>query len=202
MLRPRVSLTTTIAPAKKAAYTIPDDLDISVQVADIDHTKEGIDIPTILAEVVRTTIASKAPSPPRLTRATVCSPLQDIVLVPFVGEPTFSGADVELDSDQNKTIISRGSNNVRIKCDTILLGLDSDIQCQIYLTGKEFDLPIDNQRCTVDVFHDVDGYSKKLGVIKRDAEGFLYIEVQEKGRVFETGSSGAVRFHVDTLFSI
>ena len=214
MLRPRVSLTSAavarVPEVPRAAIAEIEDLDLSVQVADIHHHEDThggtLEIPTVLASVVREVIKEKAPEPPpdRSSASVLPVPVQDTILTPFVLEPVFSGADADLDSDANRTIVSMGCNNVRIKCDTALLGLGGDkIPVRIYLLGKDVDLPIDNQRCTVDVFQNDDGYTKKLGQLKRDPDGVLYVEVQHLSEEWQTGQgTGTIRFHIDTLFSL
>jgi hypothetical protein len=168
---------------------------LSVQIADIEHKEETIIVPAIIASVVREVIKEKAPSPPHSIKHTL---LQDEILTPFVCEPMLSGSD----SSENQTVISRAHNNIRVKCDTILLPLSEPVPVRIYLTGREIDLPIDGQRCTVDVFCG-EGYAKRLGVTRRDSEGHIYIEVQERGKIWECGSEPeGTRFHIDTLFSV
>lgn len=191
MLRPRVSLGTTV---RKQV------VDLSVQVVDIDRSPEGLSVPSIIATVIKEVIKEKAPSPPRGLR-TVVSSSGEQTLIPFIFEPVFSGADISLDSDENRTILSWGTNSVRVKCDTVLLELTEPIPVRIYLTGKERDLTIDGQRCTVDVF-DSSGYTKCMGLVKRDGERQVYIEVQKNGVEWEAGKPhDRIRFHIDTIFT-
>jgi len=201
MLRPRVSLSTTTSTHQPPTYVIPD---LSIPISDIDYTPTSISVPSTIAIAIKEVIKDKAPSPLRSARISALSPLRDEVVIPFVYEPIFSGADLSLDSNENRTVISRAFNNIRVKCDTILLPIQETIPIRIYLTGKELDLKIDGQRCTVDIFSDVNGYSKLLGVAKRDEEGYVYVEVQDRGVEWSvTGGEGSgLRFHIDTLFSI
>jgi len=117
-------------------------------------------------------------------------------------EPAFSGADTEIESSENHTIITPLGGGIQVKCDTVLLPCARPVPARLYLTGQEVDLPIVGQRCTVDVFG-ADGYLKQLALAKHDANGALYLELQEKGAPWHVHHpSETTRFHLDNFFAL
>lgn len=212
MYRPRVSLSSALPSFsnKRITYveprtSVPESLDddVSLQIADIEThgtaPDEHLLVPAIVANVIKEVIREKAPLPPLRTDAPSTIHGSQ-TFTPFVFEPIFSGADTTLDSNDNRTILSQKGHQLRVKCDTVLIPLDEQVPVKIYLTGKELDLAIEGQRCAIDVFDDR-GHKKLQGVAKRD-DG-IYIEVQDRGKIWEAGDKDTViRFHIETFFTV
>jgi len=186
------------------------EVDISISVADIEQRGNILSIPSVVANVLREVIREKAPlrevAPVPLPATALASPLVATppsmrVFTPFIYEPVFSGADTILESHENRTTITTTATQHELHCDTVLLPLTQDVPVRIYLTGRELDLQIDDQRCVVEVFDD-NGYTKMLGIAKRDSDGVAYLEVLHKNKAWVAGTgTAATRFHIDATFT-
>jgi hypothetical protein len=187
MLRPRVAIPTL-------RRHLPD---LSVAVADYTPQTDTLSVPALVAQVIKEVLRERPPTPPLAT-----APVEVMNYTPFIMEPAFSGADTELESSENRTIITPVSGGLQIKCDTILLPAQCPVPARLYLTGQEADLPIIGQRCTVDVFGP-EGYTKQLALAKHDTSGALYLELQEKGAPWHVHHpTEAIRFHLDNFFAL
>ena len=170
MLRHRVAIPTLRRPFP----------DLSVAVADIIPSEEGLSVPGLVAQVIKEVLRERAPTPPP-----AIMPTEVQTYTPFIQEPAFSGADQELDSPENRTTVTPVSGGLQIKCDAVLLPAAKPVPLRLYLTGQEVDLPIQGQKCIVDVFGPT-GHSKQSAVVKHDNQHALYLEVQDKGQLWHT----------------
>jgi hypothetical protein len=187
MLRPRVAIPTLRRP-------LPD---LSVAVADVVPHAGGLSVPSLVAQVIKEVLRERPPTPPPTT-----APTEVTSYTPFIMEPAFSGADTELESTENRTLVTPVKGGLQVKCDTVLLPAAQPIPVRLYLTGQEADLPIVGQRCTVDVFGPT-GYTKQLAMVKHDAAGALYLELQEKGAPWHIHHpTEVIRFHLDNFFPL
>lgn len=181
------------------------EVDISISVADIEQRGNILSIPSVVANVLREVIREKAPlrevATVPLPAVIPATPASLRVFTPFIYEPVFSGADTILESHENRTTITTTTTQHELHCDTVLLPLTQDVPVRIYLTGRELDLQIDDQRCVVEVFDD-NGYTKMLGIAKRDTDGIAYLEVLHKNKAWVAGTgTAATRFHIDATFT-
>ena len=199
MLRHRV----TIPTMKQASRSHPD---LTVAVADIVTQDESLSVPALVARVIKDIVRERAPTPPvgiitSTSNITTASTTPAIgTYTPFIMEPAFSGADTDLDSTDNRTLITPIGTGLQVKCDTILLPTTTPVPIRLYLTGKEVDLAIDGQRCTIDVFGP-EGYTKRLAVAKRDTHHAVYLEIQDKGVPWCINHNHeTIRFHLDSFF--
>jgi len=193
MLRPRVAIP-TLRASNSSAISHYNQPDLSVAIADILPHEESLSVPAIVAQAIKEVLRERPPTPPPPTEVTNYTP--------FIMEPVFSGADTALESSDNSTVITPVRSGLHIKCDVVLVPSTNPVPVRLYLTGKEIDLPIIGQRCTIDVFCPK-GYVKRLAVVKHDSQGNLYLEIQEKGTLWQTNHpTESIRFHLDNLFSL
>jgi hypothetical protein len=192
-MRPRVAIPTMRRPLA----ALPD---LSVAIADIRPQKAHISIPTLVAQVLKEVLLERPPTPPGSSR----TPRS---YTPFIFEPAFSGADTDLHSTANQTLVTPVPGGLHVTCDTVLLPTSTPVRVHLYLTGKEADLPIEGQRCFVEVTTS-DGVSKHSAVAKHDRQQALYLEVAE-GVDKPTGGgwsthhpSQPIRFSVDQRFAL
>ena len=167
--------------------------DLSVAIADITTVKDGISVPTLVAQVIKEVLRDRAPTPP---------PGVTAHYTPFLYDAVFSGADTLEESKSNHTTVITTADTVQVTCDTVLLPTTRDIPMCLYLTGRETDLPIIGQECTVTVSGNGPTVTKKA-VARHDQRKHLYLEVQEKGKLWQVHHpSATLRFHVSHHFPL
>lgn len=172
-------------------------LDISVQIAEIVEKDQTLRVPSIVAKVIRDVIKEKT-----LPNGDAKNVSGEYNFTPYIFEPIFSGVDSTLHSSSNYCQIKEEGDDLSVRCVTTLGPCDDDIPIEIYLTGKEKPLPIEGQECVVNVKIGQDGKVRHMmGIVRNDKNGYPYVQLHNKGKPYETSNPDHfITFEINHIF--